>query len=243
MSRVRLTLIAAIVAVLAIAAILWFFVLSPRMAEASQLTADAEQLQTVNVSLQHQYAESLKQAEEAPQAAAEAQALFAKMPQTAELPTVLDQITQAAVDAGIDPNAIPSLTTGIPLPVSGTANAATTEQSATGVQLAKMDIGVSADGTHEQVLTFLDNLQSLDRVLLVTSTQTSLAGLIDGTPDLETVQVSGSMFVLQSKLPDLVAEVDALIAQAELGQAGAGTATSDSSADTPAEDGGTSASG
>ena len=218
MSRVRLTLIGAILGVVAIAAVLWFFLLSPRMAEASRLTEEATQLESANVTLQRQYADSLRQAEQAPQAAAEAQALFAKMPQTAELPTVLDQITEAAVDAGISANAIPSLTTGIPVPVSGTRDATTTEQATTGVQLAKMDIGVAADGTREQNLQFLDNLQSLDRVMLVSQTQTSQATSVGGEPtDLETVQVSGSMFVLQSKLPDLVAEVEALIAEAQAG--------------------------
>lgn len=215
MSRVRLSMIGAVLLVVVVAALLWFFLLSPRMSEASTLTEQATQLETANLSLQRQYTDSLAQAEQAPQAAAEAQALFAQMPQTAELPSVLDQITQAAVDAGIDPNAIPSLTTGIPVPVSGTRDAATTETPATGIQLAKMDIGVSADGSQEQNLRFLDNLQGLDRVLLVTQTQTSQAAAVgDTAAELETVQVSGSMFVLQSKLPDLVAEVEALIAEA-----------------------------
>ncbi len=221
MTRVRLSVVGAILLVAITGALLWFFVLSPRLSEASDLSAQATQLQTINLSLQKQYNQALDQAEQAPQAAADAQALFAKMPQTADLPTVLDQITTAAVDAGISANAVSSLTTGIPVPVTGTQGAAVTEQPATGVQLARMDVGVSTAGAPVQVLAFLDNLQLLDRALLVKSTVTSQVSQVTDEPaaELENVQVGGSMFVLQSKLPDLVAEVESLIAQAEQDQA------------------------
>lgn len=221
MNRVRLSIIGGAFVVLVIAAALWLLLLSPRLSEAHKLSTQAEQLQNANLQLQHEYKVAVDQAAAAPQAAAEAQALFAKMPQTAELPAVLDQITRAAVDAGISSGSVSSLTTGIPTPVSGTKNATTTEKSATGVQLARMEIGVTAEGQYPSVLGFLDNLQGLDRAMLVTSTQTSqvsTAGTNTG-PDLQNVQVNGSMFVLQSQLPDLVAEVEALIAKAEQDQA------------------------
>lgn len=221
MSRVRLSIIGGAFVVLVIGAALWLLLLSPRLSEANKLSTQAEQLQNANLQLQHEYKVAVDQAAAAPQAAAEAQALFARMPQTAELPAVLDQITRAAVDAGISAGSVSSLTTGIPTPVSGTKNATTTEKSATGVQLARMEIGVTAEGQYPSVLGFLDNLQGLDRAMLVTSTQTSqvsTAGTSTG-PDLQNVQVNGSMFVLQSQLPDLVAEVEALIAKAEQDQA------------------------
>ncbi|MBI1350196.1 MAG: hypothetical protein GC156_03670 [Actinomycetales bacterium] len=217
----RLSIIGGAFVVLVIGAALWLLLLSPRLSEANKLSTQAEQLQNANLQLQHEYKVAVDQAAAAPQAAAEAQALFARMPQTAELPAVLDQITRAAVDAGISAGSVSSLTTGIPTPVSGTKNATTTEKSATGVQLARMEIGVTAEGQYPSVLGFLDNLQGLDRAMLVTSTQTSqvsTAGTSTG-PDLQNVQVNGSMFVLQSQLPDLVAEVEALIAKAEQDQA------------------------
>ena len=80
-----------------------------------------------------------------------------------------------------------------------------------------MDINVQAEGTREQVTQFLENLQGLDRALLVTAT-TDTAVVKEpgqtGGPDLENLQVVGEMFVLESKLPDLVATVDQLIAEA-----------------------------
>lgn len=217
--KVRLAQIIGIVAVLGVAAIAWFAVLSPRLATASDLQAQAEALQTTNLSLRNQYNQALDQAEAAPAAAAEAQVLFAKMPQTAELPAVLDQITNAATAAGIDPNAVTTLTTGIPVPVTtqtDVANDAATD-APKGVKLATMDVNVTAEGTREQVLAFLDNLQGLDRSLLVTATTDTAvvkeAGETGG-PDLESMQVVGQMYVLESKLPDLVATVEGLIAEA-----------------------------
>ncbi len=211
---VRLALIGSVLLVAGLAAIAWFVVLSPRLAEASDLAARADQMQTANLTMLNQYNRALDQAAQAPQAAADAQVLFAKMPQTAELPAVLDQITQAATSAGIDPSAVSTLTTGIPVPAKA-AGDDPTAKDATGVQLAQMQIGVTAEGTRPQVLAFLTNLQALDRALLVNSTQVSIVPEVDGGGGLQTVQVGGSMFALQSKLPDLVALVDQLLTEAQ----------------------------
>jgi Tfp pilus assembly protein PilO len=226
--RVRVARIGALLALLVLAAIAWFLVLSPRLSSASELAADAEQLQVANLSLLNTYNRALDQAEAAPAAAATAQALFERMPQTAELPAVLDQITAAATDAGISPNAISTLTTSVPVAVAA--------GGATGIQLASMEIGVNAEGTRAEVLAFLDNLQALDRALLVTSNQVAAVVEAEGGrgPVRETVQVGGSMFVLESALPDLVAAVEELITQAEQAT-GATTATDDATAeDAPA---------
>ena len=79
-------------------------------------------------------------------------------------------------------------------------------------------------GSRESLLAFLDNLQGLDRAVLITST-----GLMDmqqpgtsspedapkkGQAGQQSLDVTGSMFVLQSKLPDIVAAVQALIDEA-----------------------------
>lgn len=209
--RVRLATLGMVLLVVVVAAVSWFAVLAPRLATASEIRTQATQVQTANLSLRNQYNQALDQAQEAPQAAAEAQQLFARMPQTAELPTILEQITAAATAAGIDPNAVATLTTGVPVPVPAA------EGSATGINLATMDVGVTAVGTRPQVLAFLDNLQGLDRSLLVTSTLDSAVPQVAGEsrgPALESIQVGGQMFVLESKLPDLVATVESLLEQA-----------------------------
>lgn len=224
--KVRLAQVIAIIAVLGVAAIAWFAVLSPRLATASELQQQAETLQTANLALRNQYNQALDQAEAAPAAAAEAQLLFAKMPQTAELPALLDQITAAATEAGIDPTAVTTLTTALPVPLTAETDAAATKEgndALQGVKLATMNINVTAEGSREQVLEFLDNLQGLDRALLVTgTTDTAVEAELGETADrdLESMQVAGEMFVLESKLPDLVATVEDLIAEATSQQQG-----------------------
>lgn len=209
--RVRLTLIGGLILLLGILAILWFVVLSPRLSKAAELNTQAAQLQTANLQLRNQYNKALDLAAQAPQAAADAQALFARMPQQAELPEVLDQIAAAATDAGIRPQNVQTVNASIPNPV-GAAGA-----DPAGIQLAQLELSVTALGKRDQSLGFLDNLQALDRALLVTSTQVTDATSVDAQPGKgtdETVQVAGSMFVLQSQLPDLVATVEQLLAEA-----------------------------
>jgi hypothetical protein len=87
-------------------------------------------------------------------------------------------------------------------------------QGASGVSLAEMDIGITVSGTRESLLAFLDNLQALDRALLITATQVSGAALNDPAAG-ESLTMRGTMFVLQSELPDLVAQVEQLIAEAD----------------------------
>lgn len=218
MNRVRLTLVGSILLVLLAAALLWLFILSPRLSEATKVAQQSADLDLANLTLQRQYKDASEQVAKAPEAAAQAQLLFARMPQTAELPAVLDQITAAAVDAGIPANDVTSLTTGIPVPVA----AGGAEGESAGIQLAKMDVGMSANAAPDTALAFMDNLQALDRAMLLTSTNASGANLFGPTTgDLQSLQVAGSMFVLQSQLPDLVQAVEDLMVQAQADTAAA----------------------
>jgi Tfp pilus assembly protein PilO len=212
MGRVRLNLVAGIAILLALAALLWFLVLSPRLSKAAELSAQAAQLQGANLSLQNQYNKALALADKAPQAAADAQALFATMPDQAELPAVLEQVTAAATDAGIKPQDIQTINAAIPNPIEAQAY-----NTASGINLAQMELSVTAEGKRDQSLAFLDNLQGLDRALLITSNRLANVATVDAQPgasNRESIQVVGQMFVLQSKLPDLVQKVDDLLAAA-----------------------------
>jgi Tfp pilus assembly protein PilO len=212
MGRVRLTLIGGILLLIALGAVLWFLVLSPRLSQASELDAQAAQLQSANLSLRNQYNKALTLADQAPQAAADAQKLFATMPQQAELPAVIEQITQAATTAGIKAQDVQAINATIPNPVTEAGDSA-----ASGINLAQMQLSVTAQGKRAESLRFMDNLQGLDRALLIESSRLAdVAGVNaqPGSSGLETVQVVGDMFVLQSKLPDLVANVEKLLADA-----------------------------
>ncbi len=204
MSRVTVARIGFVLIFIVLALISWFMVLAPRAEQATSLTTQAEDTDLRNLALMKQLRQTKDELQDAPAVAQRAQELLAQMPQTADLPAVLDQITAAAVEAGIDPNEVSTISTGIPTPVTETGLPAD-------VQLAQMSVSLTATGSRQQVYDFLDNLQSLDRSLLVNSTQVSQPTDLEAQTNV-TLQVVGTMFVLQSALPDLVAQVDTLLA-------------------------------
>lgn len=187
----------------------WLFVVGPRLSTADDLAKQADDTTTANIQLRSRYNQTLQQVAAAPQKAAEAQALFASMPRAAELPTVLRQISDAATRAGIDVSDIQVISTSVPAAV-GPAGA-----GAGGLRLARMDVGITVLATRPLLLDFIDNLQALDRALLITGNQFTGSRESSGVAE-ETLQVTGSMFVLESELPDLAAQVQALIDAAEL---------------------------
>ncbi len=203
--RVRLTIVFGILGLLVVSAISWLAVLSPRLAEADRLDQSARDLESANLSLLNQFNRTMDLAQQAPDAAADAQVLFAAMPQQADLPRVLEQITEAATEAGIDPSDVETITTSLPTPVGPPG-----EEAASGIALAQLQLAVTARGSRGAALAFLDNLQRLDRILLITSSRMAAAPE-EGAKNRQSIQVTGTMFVLQSELPDLVQEVDALL--------------------------------
>lgn len=213
---VRFARLVAVVALIALAAIAGLFVLMPRFGEVEALRTQTSEAADENLRLRAQERELLTLADEAPQRAAEAQELFAAMPRTADLPEVLTQITGAATAAGIKPGDISVLNTSIPVAV--TTEQATAAEAATslGVNLATIRLDLSVTGNRASLLRFLQNLQNLDRAMLIqSSTITSTSSTTPGAPD--SMAVSGTMFVLQSSLPDLVKTAEDLVATARAG--------------------------
>jgi type IV pilus assembly protein PilO len=208
-NRVRNITVLAVLAVLGLALASWFLLLSPRLAEADEIAAQVEQVEASNLALRNRVNQTRDLAADAPRAAAEAQAIFEKMPRQADLPTVLRQITDAAGAAGIRPVDVQLISTSVPVPASAGPKGA---KPPTGVALANMDISISVLGERPELLDFVDNLQALDRAVLITGTQVS-----GGTePDMpNALQVQGTMFVLQSELPDLVAQMEQLLAESQ----------------------------
>ena len=220
-NRVRTVVIFGVLGVLALAAVAWFLVLGPRLSKADEVALQVEQVEASNLQLRNRVNQTRDLVAQAPAAAAEAQELFAQMPQAAELPTVMRQITDAAERAGMPADAVQVISTTVPVAIGGGGTG--------GVGLASMKIDVTVAGTRSQLLTFLDNMQGLDRALLVDGTQ------ITATPEpggkaQETLQAGGTMFVLQSALPDLVAQVEQLIADAGVATGDPGAATDEADA-------------
>lgn len=214
LTRVRLTRLIAAILLIALVVVLWFFVLQPRQADIESTQSDISDAQVMQQALVARDAQLRSLLGDAPLVAREAQELFAALPRTAQLPELLDQITDAAINAGIPASDISVINTSIPTPITEADPRTAALAEELGVDLAVIDIDLSVTGNDEEFLSFLTNLTSLERAFLVQTT--SLATARDNTGN-QTLSISGRLFVLQSSLPDLVATVDELLAEAEQG--------------------------
>lgn len=220
LSKVQVNAIVAWLALGVLTFMLWALVISPRIATAQALKAQTEQVESANINLVKQHQEILAQGEQAPQLAMEAQRLFSRMPQSAQLPAVLRQINAAAAKAGINYRNVQLINATIPEsvdqknPPPPASSAAVSAAAAVdlGVHLATMTIEVTVTGSNAQRLAFLTLLQGLDRGLLITGTSAVADGL---KANSGTLTVTGTMFVLESQLPDLVAAAQEIIQKAQ----------------------------
>ena len=218
LNKLQLNAIVAAVGLALLAFVLWTMALSPRIATAQDLKTQTEQVESANIALVKQHHEILTLADQAPQLATQAQALFSRMPQSAQLPAVFRQINAAAWRAGISSRNVQVINATIPESVDkATAGASAGSQplpiaADIGVHLATMKVEVAVSGTDYQRQTFLSLLQGLDRGLLLTGTNVVSDGT---TTNFGTMMVTGTMFVLQSQLPDLVANAQKVIEQAQ----------------------------
>lgn len=203
--RVRFTALIGCLAIIGVAALGWQFIISPRLDAARTINEQADQVELANIRNLTRYSDLQQKAEDLPQAARDVKRLFASMPSEADLPSVLRQVTKAAGAAGIPPADITSLTAGLPEPVEGSDDTAS-------VRLATMSLAISVKGDEAEFRRFLQGLIALDRSLLITSTGMTLA--TEAGQD-STLTVTGTLFVLQSQLDDLLEEVRRLVDQLE----------------------------
>ncbi len=205
-SKVRLTVLFGILVILAITALTWNFALGPRIQAAGDLNSQAEQIELANVQALSQFSRLREQAREIPAAAEDAKRLFASIPQEADLPSLLTQITDAANEAGIPPNDITVLSTGVPAPIDpGAQNPS--------VRLATITLDLTVRGSVAEFGRLLENLTELERSLLIQNTNVSIPP--EGGEGAS-MQLKGTIFVLQSPLSDLFANVEKLIEEAGL---------------------------
>ena len=212
--RVRLVTVFLVLALMGLLAVLWFAILSPRLSVAEGIEMQSADVELANLSLLKKQRDFLDLAEQAPQAAADAQVLFSKMPQSADLPSLLNQVSEAAISSGISPNNIKVINASIPVSTADVPNEQdSTSQEAIGVQLATLTLDMTVDGSNSDLLDFVDNLQDLDRALLLTST--NLVDLpAEEDQGQQTLTISATLFVLESRLPDLVSNAQSVIDRA-----------------------------
>lgn len=207
--RVKMTYAIGAVLILLGAGLLWVLVVSPRLGEATDISAQTDDLAMSNSTLRTRYSNLVRQAKEAPAQAAEFQQLLERMPSQTDLPSIIRQLTDAAVSAGILKPNIKNISTSVPSVVSNNANSSTGGPA----ELAQIEVAMDLVGTPAQITQFTANLEAMPRAMLITGT-TYQFQREQKVPLKVDASVNGRMFVLRSEVPDVVANVNALLEKA-----------------------------
>ena len=209
MNKTRLIALTIALGLVAVSAIAWFAGLSPRLALATDLNERAADLETANATLLARNKDLQDEAQALPELADEVTGLLSAVPRTADLPAILQEYPAAAKQAGLADEALTNLSTGLPQIVDAAGSGATELN----LEFATIQTSVDVEGSPTNTLRFLANVQSMGRALLVSSTTFSqvLANENAGDETGGQVNISGSMFVLNSPLPDLVARAEAAL--------------------------------
>jgi len=193
----RERLLISLVLSVALIAVFYFFVYSPKTAERAQLQRQLDERVTELRRMEDLAAQRVQLEQEFAARQQRIQAIEAKLPQAREIPTLLRQMQAIAIESGVKlillrPGVLespgPGLPGGAPPPAPGGQPAAQ-PAAAPLYQLFKLELGF--EGTYEKVLTFLRRLENFPRFIAMT--QVSLA--IQELPTLR-LGVTANTFVL-----------------------------------------------
>ncbi|MDI6911847.1 hypothetical protein [Nocardioides sp.] len=195
-------------ALLVVVGLGWQLVVGP---ETDALAQAREQVTTVrdqNALLTSQLAVLEQQRENLAETRRDARRLAELFPPTADQPGMFEEVTAAAVGAGIGPQGVTTLTPTPPVlgtadaaaPAAAAATDATTDPAADpgaapaagGQLLARQTVTVAVTGTYEETQRLLENLEHMPRAYLVTAV--SLASGSEGGEF--TTTITGDMFVM-----------------------------------------------
>lgn len=188
-----------------VAALGWTFVVGPETSTLADTRLQIESVRDQNTVLAAQLATLQKQREELGATRQAARELAVKFPPTADQPGLFEQVTAAAVDAGIGPDGVTTLAPTPPSlggtdPAAGTAAPAATgtdpaadPAAATGgTLLARQTVTVSVAGSYDETQRLLENLEHMPRAYLISTI--TLSG--DAATGEYTTTIAGDMFVM-----------------------------------------------
>ncbi|MDQ1620415.1 MAG: hypothetical protein QOE19_2984 [Actinomycetota bacterium] len=195
----RWSLLAAVTAVAVLAAG-WFLLLSPKRGEAAELRTQTAASEQANLQLRSKLEQLKALAPELPKREAEFAAIRRQIPDNPALPELIRQLTAAAEKSGADLVALAPETPKVLTPASAPVAAGTTAPA--GEQLYQVPLKVQLEGSYSQLEDFVERLEKLRRVMLVTSftlgTESSDAQASSGSIKLD---LMGRVYMIQSAAP------------------------------------------
>ncbi|MCW2773503.1 MAG: hypothetical protein JWN91_1829 [Nocardioides sp.] len=194
------TKIAGSLALLVVVGLGWTFVVGPETSALSEARDDVTAIRDQNSVLAGELAELERQRNSLAETRQTARKLAVKFPPTADQPGLFEEVTTAAIDAGIGAQGVTNLTPTPPVigPATATPDAAAQPDAAApadaapGAALARQTVTVAVTGTYAQTESLLENLENMPRAYLITTV--SLTG--DGVDGAYTTTITGDMFVM-----------------------------------------------
>lgn len=183
------TIIVGIAALFIIAIGSWIFLLSPRMEEPATLDAAAYAATAQGEELILQAASLQRYAQDATAAERAATELGERFPEQPNIPYLIEQVQTAAARAQIPstrvtivPSAPESNDPPAPVAVAGETEEELAARTATAaLQTARMNVSITTYGTLTEVTSFITELQSTTRIIVVDSIRLSKRRSTEGT--------------------------------------------------------------
>jgi Tfp pilus assembly protein PilO len=174
MSKMRQwTMLTAVAAVLVLAAG-WFLLVKPQSSHASSLRASAASQQQDNASLQAQISQLEAEQKGLPKAQAELQKFATQVPDNAQEPTIIRQLSGAARASDVQIITLtPGTSTTLAAPTATTTTTTgSTSLTATGATpttaLVELPVSIGITGSYANVESFFLGLEKLPRSILIT---------------------------------------------------------------------------
>lgn len=182
----------------------YLLVYSPLETKRAEQEAALKSAKAALVTAETSFNTTLKFSELYPQVKVVADDTQVRFPSTTDVDALRSAVSQAASDAGIQPEVgVTSITTGTPALIGGSGD----ESGKSAV--AEMPASISIEGNSDSLLRFIENLTAMDRVILVRSVDITLG-------ESPSLNISGLSY-LYKPIVDPFAEEQEAPSQEEIG--------------------------
>ena len=196
----------------------WFALISPTLQSAAALELETASQQAASQQLESRISLLKKQSEELPAQEAILAEIQQRMPPTVALPTLIRNLTTVAKNANVivasvtpsRPTLIAAPVVAVPPPTDATAESDSAEESAdaptpvapAAPQVEAVSLNISACGTFAQLRNYLREVESMQRVAMVSSVSISRGSCAEGAAeDALTAAITANVFTLPNANP------------------------------------------